>query len=1363
MKQSLVTFILLALLSLPVTAASNNISFRYITMQDGLSNNKVNNVYRDEMGFVWFSTSCGLNRYDGYTMTVFLHSNTDSTSLDDNTVLWVHDLTNDKLLVKTSRGHSIFDKQTERFSSAAHIFDMAHVNEWRSVSFVDSRGDLWLSDSQTCSIYSTERGIVSQRGLTSGTDSPITTFCESAGNIYFIHSDGTISICTKDASGTWQVTNVEKTPIGNGIHRIFVDNGGDYWVTVEEQRGVWHKSAQTGRWEKLTSISPEPYRMPEFVVAGIVEDADGRIWVASDHGGINVLDRRKGKTIEVRSRKSSPRSLMSNGISCIYADKQGCVWVGDVSSGVSYYAEPIFKFDYDNLKIDDIDPSFVAQINAILEDENGNLWYGTNENGLLRVDGKTGRKSHFKMSESDANTLASDIVVALSDDGQGGLWVGTFLGGLCHYDGKKFQRFRKSKDVTEAAASDNVWAICRENEKLWIGSLSSGLSIYDDATKSWTKINVTDGLPNNHVMKIVSMRDGRMAVGTTGGLCIVDSRKDDMITIVDGFPQANSSVTDLCYDSRGLLWVCTNGGLNIIDGKSLKLTKHLDRNDGFQTDAMLGVVEDKNRNIWILTANGMTSVNIFTDERHDSTNVRLYNYNVLDGFHAASVNERAITCTSDGSIIVGGANGVNVFNPSDISYNKEKPQVRFTSLSTFGQPATIDAKDADAFSLPVALPFTDAIEIPHDMNMFTIAFSTLSNILPQKVTYTYKLEGFNKNWITTKNNYATYTNLAPGDYLLVVKATNCDGIASDTAATLAISILPPWWRTYWAYAVYTLLVIAAIFFSIKWIRDRDKAKFRMRQIISEVEKQKQLDDMKLKFFTNISHELRTPLSLIISPLENILETLPADDQNRPRLELIHRNSQKLLNIVNQLLDFRKADKGGMTLNLSEGDLVSFASDLSDSFVKLSNKDIKFSFSSNVPNAYMRFDKDKMSKIIDNLLSNAYKFTPAGGSVAMTVSLADDHEKAYIVVSDSGIGIPDKHKGHIFERFYQVPQTDTSIVGSGIGLHLVKEFVTMHGGEISVSDNPTGGTVFTVELPTSADALPPSHAAAIEGDDDIMPDDEQTENEEKQGRPKIAIVDDNDDFLTLLRDTLRSEYDIIEAHNGAEAYEMILEDEPNLIITDVMMPVMDGNELCSKIKSDIRTSHIPLIMLTARTAEEHNIEGLTNGADDYLTKPFNPQILRLRVDKLIELGQKRQQTFKNQIDPEPSEITITPLDEQLIQKAISYVEANIASPSLSVEDMSRHLGMSRVHLYKKLISITGRPPIVFIRVIRLKRAAQMLKDPAQNVADVAYAVGFNNPKYFSKYFREEFGVLPSKYCQSLQQKDSDNDANGGQND
>lgn len=1357
MKTFLATILATVLTTTAAKAAGDDFPFSHITMQDGLSSNKINSIYRDGQGFVWFSTPSGLNRFDGYSMKSFIREQTDTAVADVNYVSRVHDIADDCLLVTLRNSYTIFDKRSETFKSAQNLFTGTGFNPATAVVSVDSKRDVWIADGSSCCIYSTQLNTLVQNGVATGTDSRITAITEHGGLMYAAHADGSITTFEPDRDGKWRLRGHETTPMQKEANPdLFIDSSGNIWLYPRDSYGLWFKSSATGEWTQCTDKSAEPLRVPDFIIRKVVEDAEGRIWVASDHGGINVIDLKSRRMAKIRSRKNAPRGLSSNSIGDLYADSQGCVWVGDVSLGLSVYGGPIFKFRVDNLEAGDIDPDFVAQVNCVAEDEHGDTWYGTNDNGLLRIDSRTGGKRIFKKQDGNANSIASNVVVSLCPDGKGGLWIGTFLGGLCHYDGNKFARYSGKAGVAPAAASGNVWTVCTtESGDVCVGSLGQGAAVLHQVDGTWQQWRQKDGLSSDYVTKVVSLRDGRVAVGTSEGLSVIDLSRGNCVTQVrDSLLRHNINITDLCFDSRGLIWACTNTGLHVVDGKTLKYVRHIGLQDGLTTETTLGVVEDKRRTIWVATTHGMASIDVIKDERDGRTEFHTYNYNDQDATLTGSINERAMACTSTDEIIVGRANGVNRFRPEEIRYNTERPHVFFTALSTFGKETPIGTSQDGAFTLPQALAYCHEIEIPYNVNMFTVNFSTLSNILPEKVTYTYKLDGFNDNWLTTSDHSATYTNLAPGSYELMVRASNCDGLESAEASTLRIIITPPWWRTYWAYAFYTLSILTTIFLSIKWIRDRDKAKFRIRQMLDEVEHQQQVDNLKLRFFTNISHELRTPLSLIVSPLENILDTMPSSDPKHSQIEIVHRNAVKLLGMVNQLLDFRKADMGGMTLNLSEGDLASFVSQHCDAYIALDKKNIKFSFTTAEENIYMRFDKDKVGKIINNLLSNAFKFTPEGGMVSVALNLSGDRRKAVIAVTDSGIGIPDEHKQHIFERFYQVPQKDSSLAGSGIGLHLVKDFTSLHNGTIEVSDNPAGqGSVFTVNLPVDLGAQETDNAscegASVRTNEEIQTTEKEptTARTPDNGKKKIVIVDDNDDFLALLRDTLGSDYELIEAHNGQEAWDKIVTTMPDMIITDVMMPVMDGNELCAKVKNDIRTSHIPLVMLTAKTAEEHNIEGLANGADDYLTKPFNNKILRLKVEKMIEQGERRQETFKNQIEPEPSQITITPLDEQLIKKAIDYVEQNIASPSLSVEDLSRNLGMSRVHLYKKLMTITGRPPIEFIRVIRLKRAAQLLTDPAQNVADVAYAVGFNNPKYFTKYFKEEFGVLPSKYYQT----------------
>ena len=600
----------------------------------------------------------------------------------------------------------------------------------------------------------------------------------------------------------------------------------------------------------------------------------------------------------------------------------------------------------------------------------------------------------------------------------------------------------------------------------------------------------------------------------------------------------------------------------------------------------------------------------------------------------------------------------------------------------------------------------------------------------------------------------TYTNLAPGTYQLKVKAVNGDGYAGTEEASLKIIIRPPFWMTSWAYVIYVLSLIGVLMLARNAVLRRERNKFKIQQMEHEAERNEEVNQMKFRFFTNVSHELRTPLTLIISPLESMIKETK-DERKLGQLKLMHRNASRLLNLVNQLLDFRKNEVAGLHLSLSEGEIVSYVHSICNSFLMLSEKkNVHLTFFSAVESLNMSFDEDKMGKVVMNLLSNAFKFTPDGGRVDVSLELIKGTtETLEIKVSDTGVGISDLDKERIFERFYQSERKGDGnpSTGSGIGLSLVRDYVTLHGGVVRVFDNVGTGSVFVVDIPVKHSVVnvvtPLSEEAAEEDAVALALESEEKPEIEVPGedgrkKPLALIVDDNEDFVSFMRYTLSLYFRIESAGNGKIAWQMIPELMPDIIVCDVMMPEMDGNELCRWVKADKRTSNIPFVLLTAKQSVENKVEGLTIGADDYVTKPFNMEVLILRMRKLIDLSSKNK--LRTRIDPEPSEIVITSMDEKLIENAIKYVETHIARPDLSVEELSHELGMSRVHLYKKLLQITGKTPIEFIRIIRLKRAAQLLRESQQNVSEVAYQVGFNNPKYFSKYFKDEFGVLPSVY-------------------
>ena len=556
-------------------------------------------------------------------------------------------------------------------------------------------------------------------------------------------------------------------------------------------------------------------------------------------------------------------------------------------------------------------------------------------------------------------------------------------------------------------------------------------------------------------------------------------------------------------------------------------------------------------------------------------------------------------------------------------------------------------------------------------------------------------------------------------------------------------------RSWWAYLLYAVGLVIVLFLARYRMLKREREKFHLQQIENEVAKNEEINNMKFRFFTNVSHELRTPLTLIISPLEGMLKET-TDELQSTRLQLMYRNAQRLLHLVNQLLDFRKGEMSTHQLSLSEGDIISYVHSVCNSFLLMADKKhIQFSFFSGIDTFSMAFDADKVGKIVMNLLSNAFKFTPEGGRVTVMIEhVAGTPDILEIKIADTGIGISDVDKEHIFERFYQAGHKGVEeTTGNGIGLSLVRDFVTLHEGEVKVFDNIGMGSVFVIQFPVkhveTQVQLPEETGMPAGDEEDKEMKEEAREEMERKNFPLLLIVDDNEDFRIFMRYSLELQYRVKLAVNGKEAWEMMQEELPDLVISDVMMPQMDGNELCRLIKQDKRTAHIPVILLTARQNTEAKLEGLQTGADDYVTKPFNMTILVLRIRKLIELSRYHRVT-QGMIDPAPSEIVITSLDEKLIEKAIKYVEDNMSRTELSVEELSRELGMSRVHLYKKLLQITGKTPIEFIRVIRLKRAAQLLRESQLHVSEVAFEVGFNNPKYFSRYFKDEFGVLPSVY-------------------
>lgn len=1353
MKRTLL--IILCLCSLTSLRAVNEFPFRHLRVNDGLSNSQINYITKDSQGFMWFSTSYGLNRYDGYSFKIFTRNSKDPYSLPENNVddvqegadglLWVHTMHN---------GYVYYNPDKETFHPAGPLLREKYgIPDEPYLMYIDKEKNIWSYAYHGTHHYDMKEGKlyfypVSEEYKQQGVS--IASFSEDESGVLILYSNGyfeRIDSETKDI-------DLRNNDLVNGLpsqrHRygILVDSSGDYWVYGDG--GIWVYHPEAGNWEFINNRKDSPYVLTGNHVSDVKMDTKNQIWVAVDHGGINVIDPSQRTIKYLQNDIFDERSILQNSITILYCDDGGGVWMGYYKRGISYYNESVFKFRTDHLSEFNRMKNFAADVNMIVEDKNENLWVGTS-NGLILMNRAANERKIYQHT-AGRNSLSGDVIVCLLKSTDGKTWIGTFRNGLNVFDGQHFAHYRHQPGNANSLINDNVWALAEgANGTIWIGTLGNGLQSLDPRTGKFTRTaQPGTGFESDYVANICVARDGNLYLATSYGMVVYQPATNTFERLLanrKGSQRFSHQVLNMVYeDSRALLWIATAEGINLYDRKNDEVIIPV-ADEALKNEIILGIVEDNNKNMWITTTTSIFNVIVSSDPRTGTFMYTAHRYGELDGLQGQQFNTRSIVKTRRGEIIAGGIQGLSFFNPEAIKYNNETPRVEFTDLQLFNQTVEIDSVYNGNRILTQAINRTQEIRLKHRQNVFSVTFSGMNYILPEKTQYMYMLEGFNPEWLAADANKITYTNLAPGRYTLKVKAINSDGFSNHAVSELRVIITPPFWASPVAYALYTLLVIALLFLARKQILRNERQKFKLAQIEQEAQQKHEIDDMKLRFFTNISHELRTPLTLIISPLENVIRQT-RDEGQKGKLEMVHRNAVRLLNMVNQLLDFRKSDVKGHQLNPAQGDIVEFVHNISNSFKEYSEKkSVHLIFFTAIKELLMVFDEDKMGKIIMNLLSNAFKFTPEGGRVDVSLDLlpatAEQTERLEIRISDTGIGIKDEDKELIFERFFQVQQkSGQKTSGSGIGLHLVKEFVALHNGTITVFDNLSKGTVFVVTLPVV-------HAqVAAKPEAGPTAEEENIETLEHialaQDMPLVLIVDDNEDFRLFMRDSLATEYRVEVAADGSKAWQMIPELQPDIIVSDVMMPEMDGNELCRLVKNDIRTSHIPLVLLTARSAKEQKLEGLESGADDYVTKPFDFDILNLRIKRLLQLRQKRQENFNPQMEIAPSDITITSLDEKLIQKAIKYVEDNISRSELSVEELSSELGMSRVHLYKKMVSITGKTPIEFIRIIRLKRAAQFLRESQQTVSEIAFQTGFSNPKYFRKYFKDEFGVLPSEY-------------------
>jgi signal transduction histidine kinase/ligand-binding sensor domain-containing protein/DNA-binding response OmpR family regulator len=1337
----------------------NDYPFSRLDIRDGLSDNHVNDIFKDSRGYLWVCTNSGLNRYDGYSFKVFRHDDADPSSLTDVNVQRVFQGPEDKLYISTGMGGiNIYNQSTERFVPKADAYlQERHLSRDGLVSIVQDRGGQFIFIYGDSGIYRFGRGT----GAVPVRPANASSFSKSAGivdagidpsgSLWLSFGNGAlerIDLASNKISFHSDVLQ-KMTPVPNG-YRFFIDSKDKVWFFAPGYRsGLWELDRNSGKFSHYDADSGEA-RLSSNIVSDIAEDDNGLIWIATDHGGLDLLDKDKS-SIRNLQHSDEERSIPENTITTLYKDNTGTIWAGTFKKGIGYYQHNMLRFPLYRRQPGREGSFPYDDVNCFAEDGRGNIWIGTNGGGLIYFDRARNSFARFRHEARDPNSLSNDVVVVLAAGHDGKLWIGTYQGGLDCYDGKKFIHYQHRDPDGTSLADDRIYALREDRDgQLWIGTMLGGLDRLDKTNGKFyhNTAFMPHSIHSNYVSALAEDSASNLWIGTAYGINVLIRSTGKYIYFTNESSKLSDNIVfGLLCDHEGNMWVATRQGLSVI-APSMDTFQVFHMKDGLPSNTVLSVLEDQDHFLWVSTSGGLSRIAV--TKENGTFKIKCVNFDEYDGLQGREFSENAALRTRRGELAFGGANGFNLFRPELISRDEHVPPVVLTGLQLYN-------KDVP---LPLSLVKDSELVLSYDENNFTLEFAALSYINARKNQYRYQLTKFDKDWMQTdgRNRRATYTNIDPGDYLFRVKASNSDGVWNEKGITIRVIVKPPFWKTGFAYALYILLVAAILYIGRVRIIRRARARFALAQERREALRVHEMDRMKIKFFTNLSHEFRTPLTLILSPADKLIRG--TEDPGRRQLAMtIERNAKRLLHLVNQLLDLRKMEVNELKLNMRQGDLPAFIKATVESFTDLAEeKRIILRYQTGLDHLPAWFDRDKIERILFNLLSNAFKFTPTGGSVTVELSVAErDKESALLElkVKDTGIGIPQALLGKIFESFFQGDAPGhIRNQGTGIGLAITREFVEMHGGTIRAESVPNDGSCFTVLLPVTvlSEASPerPLSDIAVDGEDAARAKEPSGNSlplsSGAERRFKILLVEDDDDFRFYLKDNLAALFTILEASNGREGWQKTLAAQPDLVVSDVNMPLMDGLELSKKIKGDERVHHIPVILLTALTSEHDQLRALGMGVNDYISKPFNVEILISRIRNLLEYRGAVMETSKKRVRVEPGEIEAEPEEtgEEFIRQAAKILEKNIANADFSVDEWSRELGLSRTTLYKRVLSATGTTPIGFIRSFRMKRAAQLLEKTRHNVAEVAYMVGFNNPKYFARYFKEFYGKLPSAY-------------------
>ncbi len=1353
------------------------VHFERIDLESSTGQRNVSTSCQDAQGFLWFGTQNGLVRYDGYEYKPYDHDPYDTNSPTPHSSMALLGDRAGRLWSGTlGGGIDVFDTRTETFTHLTHIpgdsFSLAS-NQVLALT-QDRKGRIWVGTAHPDLHLLTEP----QRGertthrfrrypLAPGGARKINSVAEDADGILWLGTTGGGLVRFDPATGRSAVLTpgaAAGAPESfRNVLSVATGPGGDLWAGLISGQ-VYRVDPAANQWTPVFPAGQSPGAQVPCLLPG---EAPGELWIGTTGGG---LYHRDGPTGDVE--RVAGEAFKGDNVLDLYRDRAGSIWASAYQDGATVYHPRRRKFAWYQPQSRQAGAVSNAGVYGLYDGGDGQVWVGT-ETELLLYNRRTGAsRTVFRTSRRHLPEGVPNPICTVLQDRAGTVWVGTFDGlfAINPATGAATRYRHPSLDPAEKPYKEILTLLEDRRGNLWVGSIGGGLVCLDPARRNFTvyRHDPTDAtsLGKDQVHALYEGRDGRLWVGTWGGgLNRLDpaTGRFSRYRHQPGNPKSLSGdeVASVFEDHAGQVWVGTYmGGLNRFDPERGTFTTYLHK-DGLPNNSVYAIQEDGRHHLWLATSYGLS--------RLDPARQTFRNYDVRAGlqdneFHAVSGRN------DQGELFFGGARGFNAFHPDSVRARETAPPVVLTDLQLFNEPVPVrrPGTDPGVPALDQALSRTESITLPYRYHVVTLRYAALDYLLPGQHQYLYQLGGVDQDWVHAGTRRSvTYANLEPGTYTFRVK------LAGGGAATaLRMTITPPWWRTWWAYALYAVGAAALAFGLVKYLLDRERLRNLVELKKVESEKLQEINALKTTFFTNVSHEFRTPLTLILGPLEDKLAATPPDHADTRTFRMMHRNANRLLQLVNQLLDVSKLEAGGMHLEVARGDLLAYLDTLVHSFASLAQgRGLHLAYTAPRSPGWAYFDRDKVEKILSNLLSNAFKFTPRGGSVRVTVQWLDAGEQPIpapaagpeaafvrIAVADTGVGIPREQLPHIFDRFYQVDGSHTrQYSGTGIGLALTRELVTVYRGELTVESEPGAGATFTVRLPLTLEGLPPEVtllgeqpaatasvpvAVAAEGAP-VAP--AEPAEEPAAPFPLLLLVEDHEEVRQYVRESLGREYRITECPDGEEGFRQAVRTVPDLVISDVMMPGLDGLELCRRLKHEPATSHIPVILLTGRADTDSRLDGLSTGADDYLTKPFHVSELRLRVKNLLDNRQKWQERVRQRQPFDPGDAPLSPPDEAFLERAYAVVARHFADPDFRSETFEDEMAMGKMQLYRKLKALTGQSPNEFVRAYRLRQAAGRLDARAGTVAEIAYAAGFNSLSYFSKCFREQYGVSPSEYA------------------